>query len=113
MNSKQQKAFEISTDNVIKRHFKDDTEQLIAYIGGPGGTGKSQVIKAIIELHKRMKKRHTLKLCANTGTAAKHIEGSTTTTLFGLSAKNKDAKTLQDKFKDIETIIIDEVSMIG
>ena len=40
LNVKQQKAFEIATDNVIKRHFKDKTEQLIGYVGGPGGTGK-------------------------------------------------------------------------
>ena len=114
LNRKQQKAFEISTENIIKRYLKEDTEQLIGYIGGPGGTGKSQVIKAIIEFHKKMKVRHTLKLCANTGTAAKLIEGSTTTTLFGFSMKNeKDTRKLQEKFAKVETIIIDEVSMIG
>ena len=51
LNRKQQKAFEISTENIIKRYLKEDTEQLIGYIGGPGGTGKRQVIKAIIEFH--------------------------------------------------------------
>ena len=114
LNKKQQIAFEVATANVIKRHFKEETEQLISYVGGPGGTGKSQVIKAIIEFHKRMKVKHTLKLSANTGTAAKHIGGSTTTTLFGFNSKNeKDAQKLQRKFEKVKTIIIDEVSMIG
>ena len=99
LNKKQEKAFKLATENILKRRFKEDTDQLIAYVGGPGGTGKSQVIKAIIEFHEQLKIRHTLKLCANTGTAAKHIEGSTTTTLFGLSSKDKiDAKKLQKNF---------------
>ena len=115
LNKKQTKAFQIATENVIKRHFKDETVQLIGYIGGPGGTGKSQLIKAIIEFHQRMKVRHTLKLCANTGTAAKHIGGSTTHTLFNFSSnKNKnDNQKLQKKFEKVKTIIVDEVSMIG
>ena len=39
LNNKQEKAFQTATDNTIKRYFKEETEQLIAYIGGPGGTG--------------------------------------------------------------------------
>ena len=46
---------------------------------------KVKSFKAIVEFHKRLKVENTLKLCANTGTAAKHIGGSTTTTLFGFS----------------------------
>lgn len=99
------------TANIIKRHFKENTEQLIGYIGGQGGTGKSQVIKAIVEFHEKMKVKHTLKLCANTGTAAKQIGGSTTTTLFGFSSKK--AGNLQRKFEKVKMIIVDEVSMIG
>ena len=114
LNKKQEKGFEIATNNIIKRHFKEKTEQLIAYIGGPGGTGKSQLIKAIVEFHEKMKARHTLKLCAYTGTAAKHIGGSTTSTLFSITLKGrKDASKLQRRFEKVETIIIDEVSMIG
>ena len=111
LNTKQKKAFETATDNLIKRHFQEETEQILFYVGGPGGTGKSQVIKAIVEFYKIMKKEHTLKLSANTGTAAKHIGGSTTTTLFGFSS-NANAK-LQKRFESVNTIIIDEISMIG
>ena len=60
-----------------------------------------------------MKVKNTLKLCANTGTAAKHIDGSTTTTLFGFSSKQKSNTKLQSTFEKVHTIILDEVSMIG
>ena len=111
MNKKQKVAFEIAIKNVIKRHRNEETEQVIGYVGGPGGTGKSQVIKAIVDFHKKMKVKDSLKLCAYTGTAAKHIGGSTTTSLFGF-AKTSIPK-LQRKFEKVETIIVDEVSMIG
>ena len=112
LNKKQRKAFELSIENVIKRYKKEETEQLIAYIGGPGGTGKSQVIKAIVDFHKKIKVKHTLKLTAPTGTAAKNIGGSTCHTLFGYSSTGKNAK-IERRFKNVETIITDEVSMIG
>ena len=112
LNTKQKVAFNNAIENVIKRHKEEKTEQFIGYVGGPGGTGKSQVIKAIVDFHKKMKVKHTLKLCANTGTAAKHIGGSTTTTLFGFTSKKNNAK-LQRTFEKVDTIIVDEVSMIG
>ena len=73
LNKKQKVAFKMAIQNVIKRHKQEETQQIVGYVGGPGGTGKSQVIKAIVEFHRRMKVQNTLKLCANTGTAAKHI----------------------------------------
>ena len=93
---------------------KQNTEQIIGYVGGPGGTGKSQVIKAVVHFHEQIKMKHTLRLCANTGTAAKHIGGSTTATLFcfGKGNKKKNIPKLQRKFEKVETIIVDEVSMI-
>ena len=82
LNTKQKVAFQTAITNVIKRERKEETQQIIAYVGGPGGTGKSQLIKAIVAFHKEIKVKHKLKLCAYTGTAAKHIGGSTTSTLF-------------------------------
>ena len=113
LNKKQKVAFMTAIKNVVKRHNNEPTQQVIGYVGGPGGTGKSQVIKAIVDFHKKMKVKNTLKLSANTGTAAKHIGGSTTTTLFGFSSDKKSNAKLQKTFEKVETIIIDEVSMIG
>ena len=112
LNKKQKVAFEMAVKNVVKNYRNQETEQIIGYVGGPGGTGKSQVIKSIVELHKRLKMKNSLKLCANTGTAAKHIGGSTTTTLFGFGSQKNTAK-LQNIFEKVSTIILDEVSMVG
>ena len=111
LNRKQKVAFETSIKNVIKRKRNEETQQLIGYVGGPGGTGKSQVIKAIVAFHKEIKSKHQLKLSAYTGTAAKLIGGSTTATLFNFKTKN--VSNLEKRFMNVNTIIIDEVSMIG
>ena len=96
--------------NVIKREREETTQQIIGYIGGPGGTGKSQVIKAIVAFHKLIKARHQLKLTAYTGTAAKHIGGSTSSALFNVKESKKKS---EQKFLSVNLIIVDEVSMIG
>ena len=111
LNRKQKVAFETSIRNVIKRKRNEETQQFIGYVGGPGGTGKSQVIKAIVAFHKKIKIKRQLKLSAYTGTAAKHIGGSTTATLFNF--KSKSISKLEKRFANVNTIIIDEVSMIG
>ena len=118
LNKKQEFAFKLAISNVIKRERNEETRQILAYIGGPGGTGKSQVIKAVVAFHKKIKRKHTLKLTARTGTAAKIIGGSTSTTLFSLSSYNKSKETakkstLEKTFSGVNTIIVDEVSMIG
>ena len=61
--------------------------------------------------HKAIKARHQLELTACTGTTAKHIGGSTTSALFSLNSKSK--KKLEQRFQSVNTIIVDEVSMIG
>ena len=89
LNKKQKVAFKLSIENVIKRERNEPTEQLLAYVVGCGGTGKSQIIKAIVAFHDKIKARHKIKLTAYTGTAAKHIGGSTTSALFSTSSKSK------------------------
>ena len=50
---------------------------------------KSWAIDSVKELHKRLDINHTLKIAAVTGTAAKHIGGSTTASLFGTFNNDK------------------------
>ena len=111
LNRKQRYAFEIATKNVIKRERNEETQQFLGYVGGPGGTGKSQVIKAIVAFHEEINIKGKLKMCAYTGTAAKHIGGSTTSTLFGTRSTKR--AILEKRFANVNTIIVDEVSMIG
>ncbi|XP_066919050.1 uncharacterized protein [Clytia hemisphaerica] len=111
LNRKQTVAFRLIIENVLKRKRDEDTEQKIVYIGGPGGTGKSQVIKAVVDFHDRINLRVRLRLCAFTGTAAKHIGGNTITTLAGL--RNSNISTLEKKWNGVNTVLLDEISMVG
>ena len=111
LNKKQEIAFKLIANNVVKREKKEEVKQIIPYIGGSGGTGKSQIIKAIISLHKELNISHKLRLCAFTGTAAKIIAGSTITSLFGL--RNTSISKLEKKWQGVETVILDEVSMVS
>jgi Magnesium chelatase, subunit ChlI len=56
------------------------------YLGGPGGTGKSQVIKAIATLFHKLDQRDMLHLTATTGVAANTIQGSTIDSVCWLRA---------------------------
>ena len=100
--------------------------QLLAYIGGPGGTGKSQVIKAIQHLFLHCDKPSWLKSSAYTGTAASNINGRTLASLTlqkkiekkdkhksHLRVDMKDIAKLRERFGNNKFIIIDEVSMIS
>ena len=116
LNRKQRVAFETAVANVIKRENNEPTEQILGYIGGPGGTGKSQVIKAIVAFHEELKIKHKIRMTAYTGTAAKHIGGSTIHSLFNFGKQGKkkgNKQALEKKFEHVNTLIIDEVSMIG
>ncbi|XP_066924965.1 uncharacterized protein [Clytia hemisphaerica] len=111
LNPKQETAFKLATSNIVKRIRKEDTQQIMAYVGGPGGTGKSQVIKAVVRLHDELRIRPQLWLCAYMGSAAKHIGFTTITSLAGL--RNTSISKLEDKWEGVQTVLLDEVSMVG
>ena len=86
------------------------------FITGPGGSGKSHLIKTIQSLYPSS----TLTV-APTGVASLNVDGMTTHRAFGLSmgiATEDDGKTVKTKpkkllkSKSLERIIIDEISMV-
>ena len=100
--------------------------QILAYVGGPGGTGKSQVIKAIQAVFLRKKCSNWLRSGAYTGAAASNIFGRTISSLIGDAKTTKKKKNneslnvsinctaaLEKNFSSCRFIIIDEVSMIS
>jgi hypothetical protein len=118
LNRKQAKSFKVFTENIVKRQLKEEVkEQIIMTVLGEGGTGKSWIIDSVKELHKRLKINHTLKIAAVTGTAAKHIGGSTTASLFGtfndVKQQQNQKSKLEYRFRDTETCIIDEIGCVG
>ena len=116
---------------IINKFFSVDCQQLffvqiLGYVGGPGGTGKSQVIKAIQAVFLRKKCSHWLRSGAYTGAAASNISGRTISSLIGdakVTKKKKKSESLnvsinctaalEKNFNSCRFIIIDEVSMIS
>jgi hypothetical protein len=110
-NAEQLRAFQIVADKVIYR----SNEQLMMYVGGVGGTGKSHVIKAVVELFERLHRRQELILAAPTGIAAVLIGGYTLHSLVMMSpnANNRlDVEKLTEVWKGVTCLIIDEISMV-
>jgi len=58
------------------------------YLGGMGGTGKSQVIKALIAFFDRCNEAHRIMILAPTGTAAALLNGSTYHSALGVQSKS-------------------------
>ena len=66
LTSEQERAFRIISNHAVT----PGSEQLIMYVGGMAGTGKSQVIKALMDLFKSRNESHRFVVLALTGTAA-------------------------------------------
>ncbi|KZT56594.1 hypothetical protein CALCODRAFT_422240, partial [Calocera cornea HHB12733] len=64
--------------DIVGKHLAErSAEQLLMYVSGVGGTGKSHVIKSIVGLFQLMGREHNLMLSAPTGAAAILINGYT------------------------------------
>ncbi|PPQ76270.1 hypothetical protein CVT26_009844 [Gymnopilus dilepis] len=101
----------------VARHLGgEDEEQLLMFVSGVGGTGKSHVIRSIVKLFERVGVRHRLLLGAPTGSAAILIGGHTLHSLILENVKgtpNKDLSLLTAIWKDVSYLIVDEVSMMS
>ena len=109
-NPEQERAFRIVGEHVQQ----GGPEQLLMYIAGVGGTGKTHVVKSIRRLFDLLNRSKEILVGAPTGAAAKNIEGYTVHSLMMLRAKGKaNLEKLQDLWAPVKYFIIDEVSMIG
>ncbi len=75
--------------------FLDSGEQLLIYIRGKGGVGKSRVVKAIEMSFILLSRRKELEISERTGSAANGIGGSTVHTV--LDVNNQVGKNYQAK----------------
>lgn len=90
---------------------------LYMYLGGEGGTGKTQIIKALKSYSNAWSFPESIVTLAYTGKAANNCLGTTVHSFFGLS---KDSPSLPrvtsqmlNKFAPLQLIILDEISMIS
>ena len=110
--------------NKVKEALSNNTEQLIMFVSGEGGTGKSHLIKAISEqaaimFGKTRGKHGSVVKFAPTGNAAFNIGGCTWQSgIRKEKYRKKDAANarslkIADDLKDARLIIIDEISMVS
>jgi ATP-dependent exoDNAse (exonuclease V) alpha subunit len=114
LNSEQERAFRI----VANHSVEPKSEQLKMYLGGMGGTGKSQVIKALSIFLEKRNESHRFVILGPTGSSAALLNGSTYHSFLGLgfgnNKKNEAVNIAQVKMKleGVNYIFIDEVSML-
>lgn len=108
LNAEQQRLFDIV---VRERHS--------VYFGGDAGTGKTHVTQAMIDAMRDADLQ--VVVCAPTGQAAQHLDGTTIHTLFGL-VPPRDPNTpcmlsrvwaLEPALRGADVIVIDELSMVS
>jgi hypothetical protein len=101
---------------IVCKHFMEETkEQMLCHITGPGRTGKSHVVCAIVEFFKRCGTFEQLMLSASTGCAAILIDSYTLHALTFLGPRHSYTRPelLERMWKYVKYLVIDEVSMIS
>ena len=126
LNSKQRQIF----THVIQSLTFEPEKKLCVFLTGGAGVGKSLVISTLYQtLHRLLcsdsgqnPEDIRILLCAYTGLAAYNIKGSTLHSAFCIEPNKKlkykqlsDDKrnTLQTKYRHLNILVIDEVSMVG
>ena len=108
-NPEQLRAFELVANHVIT-----GGPQLLMYVGGVGGTGKSHVVNSILRLFSLLGKRKRILVAAPTGAAAILIGGHTIHSLTMLpESRGKDLQELSRIWNGVDYLILDEISMVG
>ena len=112
LNKEQERAFRI----VANHSVSPSPDQLKMYLGGMGGTGKSQVIKSLTEFFRQKNQSHRMVVLGPTGSSAALIHGSTYHSFLGINlgetSASKIAK-LRGRLEGVNYIFIDEVSMMS
>jgi hypothetical protein len=98
----------------------DNNGQLIMCVPGCGGTGKSQLIRALTKYFLVTKRIQMIRKLAPTGIAAAEIDGMTIHSFLGEQRNSGKARTikpgdlkLEKEWALVEYLLIDEMSMVG
>jgi len=95
----------------------NENHQLLLYVGGSGGVGKSWLIQAFDKLFLRMEDQLSLCITASTGSAAANINGRTIHSAVGLTIKGVCSKLIEDglkrRWKEAKMLVLDELSMVS
>ncbi|KAH9852842.1 hypothetical protein C2E23DRAFT_698242, partial [Lenzites betulinus] len=94
--------------------------QLLMYLGGMGGTGKSRVLQAVMNFLDNRGESYRFIVLGPTGSSAALVGGSTYHSVLGFSPTNEGFAVLatmlekiRGRLSRVDMIFIDEVSMIS
>lgn len=97
--------------------MKSPPEKLHMYLGDIGGTGKSQIIKAIMSFFDWCNKSHRFLVVASTGSAAALVNGakyySAPNVTDGEFVSAKTLARVKARLAGVDYIFLDEISMIS
>ena len=88
-------------------------QQLLMYLGGQGGCGKSHLLKAVRAFVTQWGFPDAVKFTATTGAAAIVIGGATLHSQVQLSRKQASVVNEQRRFDGTQILVIDEISMMS
>ncbi|CAF4961669.1 unnamed protein product [Rotaria socialis] len=123
LNREQRAAFMIITshlDGGSRCRTGDNSGQLIMCVPGCGGTGKSQLMRALTKYFLVTKTTQMVRKLAPTGIAAAEIGGMAIHSFLGEQRNSSKPRTikagdlkLEKEWRLIEYFLIDEMSMVG
>jgi hypothetical protein len=113
LNQEQDRAFRI----VVQHASHPSGQQLRMYLGGMAGTGKSQVIKALIHFFEEHKESYAFVVVAPTAAAATLVARSTYHSLLGFagsipSQTQNSLRKVRERLQYVSYMFIDEISMV-
>ena len=125
LNDQQRRFF----DDFCERLICDDEEPIYLYIAGEAGTGKSFLLKIMIEIVKYLKMKSGNELnkpsaivMAPTANAAYIINGKTIESALGMFPRNRNTfiniqrnklSNFSFLYEDVGVVFCDEISMVG
>jgi hypothetical protein len=117
------KTFHLNTDqtrafHIVANHATtNNADKLHMYLGGMAGTGKTQVIKALMHFFNERNESHRFLVLAPTGAAAALVNGSTYHSVLGINEGNfcfeKSLAQIRANLDGVDYIFLDEISMIS
>lgn len=139
LNEKQWTAFRIISRSFVNRHIYKtdlDNDPLRMLMTGPGGTGKTHVVKAVKKVMEHYGAGHKIRFLAPTGSAAALIDGMTIHKGLGIKIKSgekgkgnrklgednedytvvisiQNRTRLRDEWRDVEVVLLDESSLLS